>query len=206
MLNIFKPKPIGYNEFMEFSEELIKVEPTETNTIIKVMAMFYPNDKRSIDICMNEFNERLHGKVHNWNKLNLDFENLPAEYFIKADFLCMDKNLVELYNHLTGNKAKEIPYQLAVSVKDKFLKSVEHFKDKYPWIYNPPSLGKQGTSTIGSELRSEFQTHYGAYTEIGYLLCCGDLLKMEEVNKMRLENFLSLGEYALRKRAIESVT
>ena len=85
------------------------------------------------------------------------------------------------------------------------LLSVAHFKEKYEWIYNPPTIGKIGKHTIGKQLRDEFQRDYGAYAEITYLLSKGDAMKFDEINQMVLKNYLSLGEYLLRKRAVETI-
>lgn len=179
-------------------------EPSEEETILAILTTFYPKDKRPYLECVAEFNELISQTFKGSLKLSLDFENKAANYFIIADLYLSKADLVSLYNHLTGRNIKEMSVAMAMQVKKEFLSSVEHFKEKYEWIYNPPSIGSAGKYTIGKQLRQEFQEHYGAYAEITYLLSKGDAMKFDEVNKMRLEEYLSLGEYLIRKRAVEN--
>lgn len=137
--------------------------------------------------------------------LKLDFLNKPAEYFIIADTYLEKANIVALYNHLTGKRIKSMSIQMAKQVKDEFLFSVAHFRDDYEWIYNPPSIGTIQKHTIGKGLRQEFQEYYGAYAEITYLISQAYRWDFDKVNKMKLSEYLAVGEYLLRKRAVESV-
>ena len=50
----------------------------------------------------------------------------------------------------------------------------------------------------------EFNDLYGPYMEITYIIANGDVLKFNEIFKMRATEYLFLGEYLLRKRKIES--
>ena len=178
-------------------------EPSEEDSVFEILKTFYPTDKRPWTDCIIEFNQLIQEQVD--VKLNLDFENKPAEYFIIADTYLSLSNLVSLHNHLTGKKRKSISVSLAIATKNEFLKSVEHFKEKYEWIYNPPILPGVNKHTIGRQLRSEFVQDYGVYAEITYLLSNGNALKFDEVNKMKLSDYLALGEYILRKKSVESV-
>ena len=166
---------------------------------VKAITDYFP------DVTIEEF-KTLTETVYNGKlKLNLNFENKEAEYFIIADTYLMLADLVSLYNHLSGKKEKDISVSLALRVKNEFLQSVEYFKDKYEWIYNPPTIGAAGKYTIGKQLRTEFVEHYGVYAEITYLLSGGNALDFDKVNKMKLSDYLSLGEYLLRKRTVENV-
>jgi len=180
-------------------------EPSEEDSIFEILKTFYQTDKREWTECIDEFNRLIQEPYIKPLKLNLNFEELPAEYFIVADLYLSKLDLVSLYNHLSGRNGKSISVNLAMRVKNDFLQSVEHFKEKYEWIYNPPTIGKIGKHTIGKQLRDEFQKDYGAYAEITYLLSKCDATKFDEVNQMVLKEYLSLGEYLLRKRCIESV-
>lgn len=180
-------------------------EPNEEEAILAILKTFYPKDKRPYLDCVAEFNELIKQPFKGKLKLDLDFENKQAEYFIIADTYVKLADLVSLYNHLSGKKEKNISIQLARKVKDEFLQSVDYFKEKYEWIYNPPIIGSNNKHTIGKQLRQEFQEHYGSYAEITYLLSNGNALKFDEINNMKLENYLSLGEYFLRKRAVEGI-
>lgn len=187
---------------MEMNQRLGN-EPSEEDSVFEILKTFYPNDKREWTECLIEFNQLIQETVK--VKLNLDFESKAAEYFIIADTYLGLSNLVSLHNHLTGKNKKSISVALAIATKNEFLKSVEHFKEKYEWIYNPPILPGVNKHTIGRQLRSEFVQDYGVYAEITYLLSNGNALKFDEVNKMKLSDYLALGEYILRKKSVEAV-
>ena len=195
-------KQIDYEKFVLMNQRLGN-EPNEEDSVFEILKTFYPTDKRPWTDCIIEFNQLISEQVE--VKLNLDFENKPAEYFIIADTYLSLSNLVSLFNHLTWKKKKSISVSLAISTKNEFLKSVAHFKDKYEWIYNPPILPGVNKHTIGKQLRSEFVQDYGVYAEITYLLSNGNALKFDEVNKMKLSDYLALGEYLIRKKSVEAV-
>lgn len=199
-----KRKQIDYERFMLMKQEL-GLEASEEEMVIAILKTFYPTDKREWTECVNEFNLLITKQYTGSLKLDLDFYNKEAKYFIRADTYVSNADLLGLHNHLTGQQKKSISVPLAMRVKNEFLKSVEHFKELYEWIYNPPILPGINKHTIGKQLRSEFQQHYGAYAEITYLLACGNALKFDRVNKMPLNEYLALGEYVLRKRAVENI-
>ena len=180
-------------------------EPTEEESALEILKTFYSKDKREWTECLIEFNDLIQQSHKGKVNLNLGFEDKPAEYFIIADTYLSLSNLVSLHNHLRGSKKKNISVPLAIATKNEFLKSVEHFKEKYEWIYNPPILPGVNKHTIGRQLRSEFVQDYGVYAEITYLLSNGNALKFDEVNKMKLSDYLALGEYILRKKSVEAV-
>lgn len=205
MFRVFRvkqKKQIDYEKFVEMNQRLGN-EPSEEDSVFEILKTFYPNDKREWTECLIEFNQLIQETVK--VKLNLDFESKAAEYFIIADTYLGLSNLVSLHNHLTGKNKKSISVALAIATKNEFLKSVEHFKEKYEWIYNPPILPGVNKHTIGRQLRSEFVQDYGVYAEITYLLSNGNALKFDEVNKMKLSDYLALGEYILRKKSVEAV-
>lgn len=202
VFRVSKKKQIDYEKFVEMNQRLGN-EPSEEDSVFEILKTFYPNDKREWTECILEFNQLIQEQVK--VKLNLDFENKPAEYFIIADTYLSLSNLVSLYNHLTNSNKKSISVSLAIATKNEFLKSVEHFKEKYEWIYNPPILPGVNKHTIGRQLRSEFVQDYGVYAEITYLLSNGNALKFDDVNKMKLSDYLALGEYILRKKSVEAV-
>lgn len=201
---LVKNKSIDYEKFVTMTNDLGS-DPSDEDSTVAILKTFYANDKRDWTECINEFNLLVTKDIRYKLKLDLDFENKPAEYFIIADLYLSKADLVSLYNHLSGKKIKACSIQFAKQVKDEFLNSVSHFKEKYEWIYNPPTIGKIEKHSIGKQLRAEFQEHYGAYAEITYMIAKGDAMKFDKVNKMRLEEYLSLGEYLLRKKNVESV-
>lgn len=180
-------------------------EATDKETVLKIMQTFYPKDKRSWIKCIDEFNKLVAEQYSEPIKINLDFENKPARYFIRADTYVMLADLCALYNHLTGDNKKDISLALAIRIKNEFLKSVEHFKEKYEWVYSPPVLPGINKHTIGRQLRQEFQEHYGAYSEITYLIAITESISFKKANNKQLDEYLSVGEYLLRKRAVEGV-
>jgi hypothetical protein len=199
-----KPNSISYEKFTAMTNELGE-NPSDEESVFAILKTFYSNDKRQWNVCIEEFNRLILEPYLAPIKLDLDFENEPAEYYIIADLYLSKLDLVSLYNHLSGKNVKDISIGFAKRVKEEFLQSVSHFKEKYEWIFNPPILPGVNKHSIGSQLRTEFQQHYGAYAEITYLLSKGDAMRFDTVNKMKLEDYLSLGEYLLRKRAVESV-
>lgn len=180
-------------------------EPSEEDSVLAILKTFYPDDKREWTECIYEFNRLVQQPYNRHLRLRLNFEELPAEYFIIADLYLAKSDLVSLYNHLSGQNKKAISVNLAAKVKNEFLLSVAHFKAKWEWIYNPPTIGKISKHSIGKQLRDEFQKDYGAYAEITYLLSKGDAMKFDEINQMILKDYLSLGEYLIRKRAVENI-
>ena len=195
---------IDYEKFVLMTNELGE-NPSEEDSILAILRTFYAKDKREWTVCIAEFNKYILEPYKRSVKLDLDFENKPAEYYITADAYVSRLDLVSLYNHLSNSNVKTISLQLATEVKRLYLESVDYFKDKYEWIFNPPSLPSSGKYTLGKQLRQEFQEYYGAYAEITYLLANGNALKFDEVNKMKLSEYLATGEYLIRKRAVESV-
>lgn len=179
--------------------------PTEGDSILSILRIFYANDKRPWTVCVLEFNKLIAKPCKEILKLDLDFEILPAEYYIIADSYTAKLDLVSLYNHLSNSDVKSISLAKATKVKKLYLESVDYLKDKYEWIFNPPMLPGIQKETIGKQMRGEFQEYYGAYAEITYLLASGSALKFDEVNKMKLSDYLAMGEYLIRKRAVESI-
>jgi len=195
---------IDYEKFVLMNQELGE-NPSDEDSCLAILKTFYPNDKRPWVLCVEEFNKEIVKPFKGKLKLDLDFENKPAEYYITADTYLSRLDLVNLYNHLSNSNLKSISLQLATEVKRLHLESVDYFKDKYEWIFNPPSLPSSNKFTLGKQLRQEFQEHYGAYAEITYLISNGNPLKFDEVNKMKLSDYLATGEYLIRKRAVEGV-
>lgn len=202
VFRVSKKKQIDYEKFVEMNQRLGN-EPSEEDSVFEILKTFYPTDKREWTECILEFNQLISEVAP--VKLNLDFENKPAEYFIIADTYLSLSNLVSLHNHLTGKNKKSISVALAIATKNEFLKSVAHFKDKYEWIYNPPILPGVNKHTIGKQLRTEFVQHYGVYQELVFLISNGNPLMFETVEKMNLSEFLTIGEYILRKKSVEAV-
>jgi hypothetical protein len=93
--------------------------------------------------------------------------------------------VIGCYNHLSKNKLN------------------------YTYIYGgeiltlkPPVISKD--PDWNAPLRDRFINDYGDLMELVYLICQGDMLKQKQVAKLPFEEFLMLGQYLLRKKAIES--
>ncbi len=180
-------------------------EGNDPDVAYSILQTFYKNDSRDWRVCIAEFVELQQKEVVYRIDLDLDFESKEARYFIKADTLLANADLVGLYNHLSGKNVKSIDIHFARQVKNEFLQSVAHFKDLYEWIYNPPAMPGLKKWSAGRDMRNEFQQYYGSYAELTYLIAHGEALKFNEVNSMILVEYLALGEYLLRKRAVEGV-
>lgn len=195
---------MSYEKFVAMTLELGE-DPSEQDSIISILTTFYKGDKRKWHECINEFKLLLDQEYTKPLNIDLDFEKDPAERFIIADTYAAKDDMLSLYNHLSGQNKKDISVAMAKKIRNEFLSSVSHFKDTYPWIYDPPSIGKLNEWSIGKQLKQDFQTDYGAYAEMTYLLSAGNALMFDKVNKMPLNEYLALGEYLLRKRAVEGV-
>lgn len=84
------------------------------------------------------------------------------------------------------------------------------FKSTYPFTYNENEVEEgdnedfeDGVNLNFSE-KDQFVQDYGAYMEMIYIICNGDLLKMDEVFKLNCHKFLFMSEYLIRKRSIEN--
>ena len=203
-LNALKYQGVPFTKFSAFKDSLPD-KPTDPETVAQIVLHFYPQDKRPLHVCLTEFENKVTIKVKFYLPKDLNFENNTAGYLIKADLLFTRGAYVELYNHLFNKKAKDIPVQLAEQVAQLFFSSTSGFKEKYQWIFEPPVTGQAGKATIGSEYRREFTEKYGGFMEIIYLISMGDPLKNEQIEAMRCENFLSLGEYLNHKKIVEAI-
>lgn len=199
-----KKKAIDYETFMLMKQDL-GLEASEEETVIAILRTFYPTDRREWTECINEFNGLITEQDTSVLKLDLDFNNKEAKYFIRADTYVANADLVSLHNHLTGKKKKSISVPLAMRVKNEFLQSVAHFKELYEWIYNPPAMPGIKKWTAGRDMRNEFHAYYGSYAEITYLIAITESISFEKANSKNLIEYLSVGEYLIRKRAVESV-
>lgn len=154
---------------------------------------------------MLEFNRLITEQYTGSLKLDLDFDNKEAKYFIRADTYVANADLVSLYNHLSGRNVKSVSVPLAMRVKNEFLQSVAHFKDMWEWIYNPPAMPGIKKWTAGRDMRNEFHAYYGSYAEITYLIAITESISFEKANDKNLMEYLSVGEYLIRKRMCESI-
>jgi hypothetical protein len=180
-------------------------EGNDIDVAFEILRTFYSDDLRDWRICIAEFLELQKQQITYRLKLDLDFESKPARYYIKADALLMNADIVGLYNHLRGDNKKAISIQFANQVKSEFLQSVAHFPEKWEWIYNPPAMPSINKWSIGREMRNDFHSYYGSYAEITYLIAITESISFEKANDKNLMEYLSVGEYLIRKRAVEGV-
>jgi hypothetical protein len=143
-------------------------------------------------------------------------ENLKAGDFIDVEnyYFQMVKHTdtpdvetaTKFYKILVGGLPKREKDYL--KILEEFQKQLLEIKETYIWIYNPPQLPsstEQHNPSPSDSLKQEFAEDYGGYIEIIYLLCSANLLNVNKVLKMKAKDFLFWGEYAVRKRLIESV-
>ena len=124
-----KSKLIDYEKFVIMNNELGE-GASDIDTVMAILRAFYSKDKRPWNICIKEFDDLQKIEVHFDVKLDLDFENKPAEYYITASIYEKQLNLLELHNHLSGKKESNISIQLAKQVRLQYLQSVDYFKKK----------------------------------------------------------------------------
>jgi len=80
-------------------------EVNDIEVVKEILKTFYPNDQRDWRVCIAEFAELQRRSVSYRLKLDLDFKSKPARYYIKADTLLANADLVGLYNHLSGDNS-----------------------------------------------------------------------------------------------------
>ena len=93
-----------------------------------------------------------------------------------------------------------------IDIIKEYERQLIDIKETYTWIYNPPSVMPSSIDKEQSnnQLRDEFTQDYGGYIEIIYVLCKGIFFEVPKVLEMKTKDFMFWGEYALRKRIVES--
>ena len=86
-----------------------------------------------------------------------------------------------------------------------YLIESSELKERFTWIYNPPTFVVNTETTIGSIERENFAKDYGGYIEMVYLCSGQNPMKWEEVYEWETEKFLFMSEYFLRKRIVENL-
>ena len=86
---------------------------------------------------------------------------------------------------------------------------MSNFKSTYPFIYSEQEVDEDGDDfeddvNLNFSEKDQFVQDYGVYMEMIYIVCGGDLLKMDEVFKLPAHKFLFISEYLIRKRNIET--
>ena len=86
---------------------------------------------------------------------------------------------------------------------------MSNFKSTYPFIYSEQEVDEDGDDfeddvNLNFSEKDQFVQDYGVYMEMIYIVCGGDLLKMDEVFKLTAHKFLFISEYLIRKRNIET--
>ena len=131
----------------------------------------------------------------------LDLENYFKE-ITNEDYTNLDKFYLLLLDRVPTKEAD------VLSTIELFINDLTDIKETYYWIYTPPEMpsdAEQKEPSIGDEYRQEFAEDYAGYTEMIYLICKGDFLKINEVMQMKTQDFLYWGEYLLRKRFVENI-
>ena len=99
-------------------------------------------------------------------------------------------------------KVPEILKRFAVAL---YLIESQELKERFPWVYNPPTFAGNNEVTTGSIERENFAKDYGGYVEMIYLCSNQDPTKWEEIYEWDTEKFLFVSEYLLRKRTVENL-
>ncbi len=133
---------------------------------------------------------------------------LRAGDFVMLETLVKRKDLLTICQIVIGGNSDKYTIFDSGYVMGYYYQKTEATKQKFKYIYNgeiltlkPPVISKE--PDWNKPLREQFTADYGDMMELVYLLCGGDMLKEPEVSKMHFEDFLTKGQYLLRKRAIE---
>lgn len=90
-----------------------------------------------------------------------------------------------------------------------FYKEHSDLKSNYPHLFKIGEADSEDVSLqvsgIGISARQEFLEFYGSYTEMVYLYCNNDLLRVNEVFKVPANQFLFWCEYTFRKRQVDQI-
>lgn len=131
----------------------------------------------------------------------IDLEN----YFVELSKNNSDEIALKFLDLLCNGNIPKGEDEIIEVIKE-YARQVTEIKETYTWIFNPPPL----PSSIEKEIKNrhlldDFQKDYSGYIEIIYLLCVGDMTKVDLVKEMKVQDFFFWGEYLYRKRYIESV-
>lgn len=133
---------------------------------------------------------------------------LLAGTFVMLDTLKDRKDLLTICSIVIGGNSDKYTIFDSGYVMAAYYKKTEATKRNFEYIYNggkltlkPPIVSKE--PDWNKPLREQFTSDYGQLMELVYLLCGGDILKEPIVAKMHFEEFLTKGQYLLRKRNIE---
>ena len=99
----------------------------------------------------------------------------------------------------------KIPVKVKAVAIALYMMETSEMKERFTWIYNPPSFPNTGEITQGSIERENFALTYGGYLEMVYLIVTQFGERFDKVLKMDTNQFLFLGEYLLRKRIVEGL-
>jgi hypothetical protein len=92
-------------------------------------------------------------------------------------------------------------------VVTSFYKELSNLKRPYTYLFPERDEDEELDDDVSLNYseKQAFIEEYGAYMEMIYILCGGDLLRIEEVLKMPVLQFFYLSEYLIRKREIENI-
>lgn len=203
----FKTKnDINFLKFYEVSNNL--TEDYSANEILEeAYKAFKPKN-------INRFAAALEkeGRLKRKFKLNL---KLKAGEFIDADTYRSTGDLEKMFEVILKPKKRFLFWKYNIKnhlslreaefILNKWNEFLKETKEKYEYIYNPPSRISNGKTTQGSIERQQFAEHYGGYAEMTYLVGNSDVVKFKEVWNLELDYFLFWGEYLLRKKDIENI-
>lgn len=138
-------------------------------------------------------------------KIDVSFKN--AGRFIDLETYIKDQDDAAFVKATIKRRVPFIKIPLAVQSYAIALYMIEseEIKERFPWIYNPPTFPNVGEVTQGSLERENFALTYGGYMEMVYLCSGMNPQRWEEVFKWETNKFLFLSEYLLRKRTVENL-
>lgn len=142
--------------------------------------------------------------------MKIDLNKIRAGDFIDLDewFSKMqddERLIIDFLNLLCGDKIPTTEEGI-IELINEYARQVVDIKETYTWLFNPPPIPSSVEKEINNRyLLEDFANDYTGYIEIIYLLCNGDMTKVEQVKEMPTQDFFFWGEYLFRKRYIENV-
>lgn len=135
-------------------------------------------------------------------------KTLKTGDFIVLETLCKREDLLAICKFVVGGNDNDFTIFDSGYIISEYQKKTK-IKTNFKYIYGgeilslkPPIQNKE--PDWNAPLRERFVNDYGDLMELVYLICNGNMLKQKEVAKLPFDEFLTIGQYLLRKRHIES--
>jgi hypothetical protein len=100
---------------------------------------------------------------------------------------------------------QSVYYHNLKPIIEDFAKQKEELKEKYYYIFDPPTYGEPAPETMGSEVRKDFVQEFGNWVIIMDKACKGKIVDYKIVEQWKLEEVLFWVNYLEGQRITENV-